>query len=43
VISRRAEVPDVHDLEETAKALRANGNLEACLLADRLREAGRAA
>jgi hypothetical protein len=40
---RRAEVPDVHDVEETARALRVNGDLPACLLADRLREADRAA
>ena len=40
---RKADEPDVHDVEETAKALRMNGDLEACLLADRLREAARAA
>ena len=40
---RRAEVPDRLDAEETAKALRSNGDLEACLLGDRLKELCRAA
>lgn len=40
---RKAEVPDWFDAEETAKALRSNGDLEACLLGDRLREVCRAA
>ena len=40
---RKAEVPDRLDAEETAKALRSNGDLEACLLGDRLKELCRAA
>ena len=40
---RKAETPDANACEQTARALRANGDLAAWMLADALRDAARGA